>query len=66
MYNKMLVDISIYTYTGPNEDHFSNMVLMRTKSSIEDLFATTVCNILTTKVLQSTYFGMKINFGVNF
>ena len=27
---------------GPNEVHFSNLVLMRTKSSIEDLFATTV------------------------
>ena len=26
---------------GPNEDHFSSLVLIRTKSSIEDLFATT-------------------------
>ena len=29
-------------FCGPNEDHFSSLVLMRTKSSIEDLFATTV------------------------
>ena len=27
---------------GPNEDHFSNLVLMRTKSSIEDLYGSTV------------------------
>ena len=26
---------------GPNEDHFSSLVLMRTKSSIEDLYAAT-------------------------
>ena len=29
-----------------NEDHFSNLVLMRTKSSIKDLFATTGSGII--------------------
>ena len=27
---------------GPNEDHFSNLVLMRTKSSIEDFYGSAV------------------------
>ena len=28
---------------GPNEDHFSSLVLTRTKSSIEDLYGSTEC-----------------------
>ena len=35
---------------GPNEDHFSSLVLMRTKSSIEDLFATTEFIVATVPV----------------
>ena len=31
---------------GPNEDHFSNLLLMRTKSSIKDLFTTTGSGII--------------------
>ena len=53
MLNKFHVDILSYkgnmgkmgafrVKLGPNEDHFSGLVLMGTKSSIEDLFATTV------------------------
>ena len=37
---------------GPNEDHFNRTVLMRTKYSIENLFATNVDNHCPTCILR--------------